>query len=162
MFHMQKRQLRWVTGMATLALTAALAIADAWAQPVTGGAGSGESNSSDMSLSPFKIALRGIINPDEEEGIVGRLIKLGIADYQATYPFDLSKAEAVDDPQTSEYAILQQVGKFDSDFSLIGPKELLSKIGQAEPGTPLKIVGYFQPRYRRMQLESVEIIGMDH
>lgn len=162
MFHMQKRQLRWVTGIATIVLMAALTISSVWAQATTGGAGSGESKSSDMSLSPFKIALRGILHPDEEEGEGGRIIKLGIADYQATYPFDLVKAEAVDDPQTSEYSILQQVGKFDSDFSLIGPKELLSKIGQAEPGTPLKIVGYFQPRYRRLQLESVEIMGTDN
>ncbi|MBI3250157.1 MAG: hypothetical protein HYZ50_26985 [Deltaproteobacteria bacterium] len=158
MFVFHIRRLSCAAGIAAVALMATLSASSVLAQPF--GAGSGESNSSDMSRSPFKIMLRGVINPDEEEG--GRIIKLGIADYQATYPFELVKVEAVDDPQTSEYAILQQAGKFDADFSLIGPKALLSKIGQAEPGTPLKIIGYFQQRARRLQLESVEIMGMEN
>lgn len=160
MFLLQTRWLLRVVGLAAVALTAALSASSVLAQ--TAGAGSGENSTSDMSRAPFKIMLRGIIHPDEEEGEGRRVVKLGIADYQATYPFEVVKAEAVDDPQTSEYAILQQAGKFDADFSLIGPKALLSKIGQAEPGTPLKIIGYFQQRARRLQLESVEIIGMDN
>jgi hypothetical protein len=53
------------------------------------------------------------------------------------------------------------VGKNDVDFDLIGSKDLLSKIGQAEPGTPLAIVGYFTPRNRSLRLESISVIGME-
>jgi hypothetical protein len=47
------------------------------------------------------------------------------------------------------------------DFNLVGPRELLSKIGQAEPGTPLALLGFFTPYNRTLRLESVQIIGMD-
>jgi hypothetical protein len=70
------------------------------------------------------------------------------------------KAEAVDDKQIGEGAILQQVGKFAVDFDLIGSRDLLSKVGQADPGTPLTIVGFFTQRNRKLQLESVDVVGL--
>ncbi len=69
--------------------------------------------------------------------------------------------EAPDYSQLSPKAILRQVGKYDVDFNLIGPKDLLSKIGQAEPGTPFAIVGFFTPRDRSLRLDSVSVVGMD-
>jgi hypothetical protein len=129
----------------------------ALAQSAFGGVG-GDSPSSDTSRTPFKIKLRGFINTEPEEG--SRVLKLGIADYRETYQFELVKVESVNDPQISEYAILQQVGKFDVDFNLVGPKDLLSKIGQAEPGTPFIIVGFLQQRNRKLQLQSVDIVGI--
>ena len=59
-----------------------------------------------------------------------------------------------------EMAILQQVGKYAVDFDLVGPRNLLSKVGQAEPGTPLMIVGFFTQRNRKLQLESVDVVGL--
>ncbi len=88
------------------------------------------------------------------------MLKLGITDFQETYQFELIKAEAVDDKQIGEGAILQQVGKYAIDFELIGPRALLSKVGQAEPGTPLTIVGFYTQRSRKFQLESVEVVGL--
>jgi hypothetical protein len=107
---------------------------------------------------PFRIKLSGFLNTKPEEGT--RAIKLGINSFQETYQFELIKAEAVDDPQISQTAILQQAGKYPVDFNLIGPRDLLSKIGQSEPGTPLTIIGFFQQRNRTLQLESVDVIGM--
>jgi hypothetical protein len=88
------------------------------------------------------------------------VLKLGINTFGETYEFDLDKAEAVDDPQVSEFAILQQAGKYAVDFDLIGPRDLLSKVGQAAPGTPLQIVGFYTQRTRKLQLESVDVVGL--
>lgn len=118
----------------------------------------GDSSSSESSRMPFRVKLKGFVNAKPEEG--SREVKLGISTFQETYQFELVKAEAMDDPQISQSTILQQVGKYPVDFNLIGPRELLSKIGQAEPGTPLLIIGFFQQRNRTLQLQSVDIIGM--
>jgi hypothetical protein len=118
----------------------------------------GDSSSSDSSRTPFRVKLRGFLNAKPEEG--SKEVKLGISAFQETYQFELVKAEAMDDPQVSQAIILQQVGKYPVDFNLIGPRELLSKIGQSEPGTPLLIIGFFQQRNRTLQLQSVDVIGM--
>jgi primosomal replication protein N len=125
----------------------------------SGGAPGGmESSTSDTSRTPFRIKLKGFLNTQPEEG--SKVLKLGIHDFQETYQFELIQAESVDDKQVGEMAILQQVGKYDVDFDLIGPRNLLSKVGQAEPGTPLTIVGFFTQRNRKLQLESVEVVGL--
>jgi len=121
---------------------------------------SGENPESEFRQEPFKIKLSGFINtkPDEESLAV---VTLGIGLYRETYQFEVVKAEAIDYPRVSAHAILQQVRKHTIDFDLIGPKEMLSKIGQAEPGTPLALVGMYRPRDRTLQLLSVSILGMD-
>lgn len=113
---------------------------------------------SDASRTPFKIKLSGFLNTQPEEG--SKVLKLGINTFGETYQFELIKAEAVDDKNIGEMAILQQVGKYAVDFDLVGPRNLLSKVGQAEPGTPLTIVGFFTQRNRKLQLESVEVVGL--
>jgi hypothetical protein len=113
---------------------------------------------SDASRTPFKIKLSGFLNTNPEEG--SKVLKLGINDFRETYQFELIKAEAVDDKNIGEMAILQQVGKYAVDFDLVGSRELLSKIGQAEPGTPLTITGFFTQRNRKLQLESVDVVGL--
>jgi len=123
------------------------------------GGGGGENPTSDTSRTPFKIELSGFINTKPDDGNVE--VKLGINAYRETYQFALIDAKAVDNPQIGRAAILQQVGKYSVDFDLVGAKDLLSKIGQAEPGTPLAIIGFFQQRNRKLQLESVSIIGME-
>jgi hypothetical protein len=143
-------------------LALAVLVCTSWPPPVlvlaqTFGVG-GDSSSSDSSRMPFRIQLKGFLNAKPEEG--SREIKLGISTFQETYQFELIKAEALDDPQVSQAVILQQVGKYSVDFNLIGPRELLSKIGQSEPGTPLLIIGFYQQRNRTLQLQSVDVIGM--
>jgi hypothetical protein len=131
--------------------------ATVWAQG--GGAPGGmESSTSDTSRSPFRIKLSGFLNTNPEEG--SKVLKLGINAFGETYQFELIKAESLDDKQVGEMAILQQVGKYAVDFDLTGSRELLSKIGQADPGTPLTIVGFFTQRSRKLQLESVEVVGL--
>jgi hypothetical protein len=121
--------------------------------------GSGDSPRSDTSRTPFRIQLSGFINTQPEEG--SRVLTLGINAFGENYQFELIKAEALDDQQIGEYAIIQQVGKYAVDFNLVGSRNLLSKVGQAEPGTPLRLVGFFTQRDRKLQLESVEVIGLN-
>jgi len=113
---------------------------------------------SDASRTPFKIKLTGFLNTNPEAG--SKVLKLGINDFRETYQFELVKAEAVDDKQIGEGAILQQAGKYAVDFDLVGPRALLSKVGQAEPGTPLTMIGFFTQRNRKLQLESVDVVGL--
>lgn len=123
------------------------------------GVGSGERPDSEFRREPFKLKLSGFLNtkPDEHSLAV---VTLGIHTYRENYQFEVVHAEAVDDPRISPRALLQQVGKYQVDFNLIGPHKLFSKIAQSPPGTPLAIVGYFQQRNRNLQLLSVEVIGM--
>lgn len=119
----------------------------------------GDNPESDTSRTPFRIKLSGFINTRPEENSVA-VVTLGISKYRETYQFEVVTVEAVDNPRVSQSAILQQVGKHQVDFELVGPQGLLSKIAQAPPGTPLAIVGFFQQRNRNLRLESVEVIGM--
>ena len=114
---------------------------------------------SDQSRTPFRIKLSGFLNTKPEEG--SKVVKLGISTFGETYQFELVKAESLDDKQIGEGAILQQVGKYPVDFDLIGSRELLSKVSQAEPGSPLALTGFFTQRNRKLQLESVEVIGLN-
>ncbi|NOT54151.1 MAG: hypothetical protein HOP18_06055 [Deltaproteobacteria bacterium] len=125
-----------------------------WAQAV----GGMDSSTSDNSRTPFRIKLSGFLNTEPQEG--SKVLKLGITDFQETYQFELIAAESIDDKQVGEGAILQQVGKFAVDFDLTGSRDLLSKVGQADPGTPLTIVGFFTQRNRKLQLESVDVVGL--
>ncbi len=119
----------------------------------------GDSPESDTSRTPFRIKLSGFINTRPEENSVA-VVTLGISRYRETYQFEVVTVEAVDNPRVPQSAILQQVGKHQVDFELVGPQELLSKIAQAPPGTPLALVGLFQQRNRTLRLESIQIIGM--
>ncbi|MGE0682038.1 MAG: hypothetical protein AB7P69_14205 [Candidatus Binatia bacterium] len=124
------------------------------------GVGSGSNPESEDRKEPYRLKMSGFLNTKPEEGSLG-LITLGISTFSETYKFDVGSVEAPDYPQLSSSAVLRQVGRYSVDFNLIGPRELLSKIGQAEPGTPLALSGFFTPYNRTLRLESVQIIGMD-
>lgn len=124
------------------------------------GVGAGSNPESTDRKEPYRLKMNGFLNTKPEEGSLG-LITLGISTFSETYKFDLGNVEAPDYPRLSSNMILQQVGKHSVDFNLVGPRDLLSKIGQAEPGTPLALEGFFTPYNRTLRLESVQIIGMD-
>lgn len=124
------------------------------------GVGSGSNPDSEDRKEPYRLKMSGFINTRPEEGSLA-LVTLGISTFSETYKFDVGNVEAPDYPQLSSSAILRQVGRYSVDFNLVGPRPLLSKIGQAEPGTPLALSGFFTPYNRTFRLESVQIIGMD-
>jgi hypothetical protein len=79
--------------------------------------------------------------------------------FNETYQFEIVKADAIDNPRVSDKMILQQAHKYAVDFELTAPKDLLSKVGQAEPGTPLTLIGWFRQYNRTLILQEVETIS---
>lgn len=117
----------------------------------------GDNPASENSRTPFQVRFKGFINsrPDSDSLAV---VSLGIAKYGETYQFEVVDVKAVNLPKhiVTPRQILQQAGKYDVDYNVVGKSELLSKIAQALPGTPLQIEGMFQQRRRKLMLLSVE------
>jgi hypothetical protein len=158
----------------TLALASVLLSTDSAMAVSTGSGtlGAGDNPWADQGRTPFEIQMTGVINPEtegetsaaEEEMNAGKsiaMVTLGIGQYHETYKFDIVKLESPPNPQLSASMILQHKGKRQYDFELIGRSELLSKVAQAEPGTPLLIVGMYSQRDQKLQLVSVDVVGMD-
>lgn len=121
--------------------------------------GIGVGSVGDGSRFPFRVKLSGTLNPTTpKEGSI-KVTTLAISGYRETYQFEIMSAEAVDDKQIPRAAIVPQIVSSSFDFRLVGQKELLSKIGQSLPNTPVTIIGYFQQRRRDLTLESVETIS---
>lgn len=118
----------------------------------------GENVESESSMMPFQVKFRGILNATARGKSLG-MVSLGINTYHEKYDFDVITAEAIDNPRISGSAILRQYKDRQKNLNLAGPKELLSKIGQAESGTPLTLVGFLRQRDKTLQLTSVEILG---
>jgi len=136
----------------------------AWAPPLGLGVG-GDNEWSENAKTPFRIKLSGVINtqPEEQTLQAGEqslgVVTLRVGTFNETYQFEIVTAEALDNPQVSARMILQKMHKYGVDFELTGPKDLLSKVGQAEPGTPLTLIGAYMQYNRTLVLQNVETIG---
>ena len=106
---------------------------------------------------PLKVKLRGFLSTKPEGD--STLIKLGIGMYRETYQFELVSIEGVDRERVTAQQILDPTETREVAYDLTGPKELLSKIAESEPGTPLTITGFLQQRERKIQVTEVEILG---
>ena len=113
----------------------------------------------------FRIKLSGFINthPDEQTLRAGEhsqgVATLRVGAYNQLYQFEVVYAQALDNPQVSASMILQQLHKYAVDFEVTGPRDLLLKLGLAEPGTPLTLIGFFRQYNRTLMLQAVETIG---
>ena len=115
----------------------------------------GENVESESSMIPFKIQLKGILNGSHEDKILG-VVTLEISAYKGNYDFDVTEAKALDDARITSYSILQKYRNGKRNITLSGPEHMLSKIGQAAPGTPLTITGFLRQRSGNLQLIRVE------
>jgi hypothetical protein len=149
--------LRWSFSIVFILCASTLLPSAALAQGIPFAVG-GDNVESETSMTPFKIKLRGILNASARKESLG-FVTLGINTYREKYDFDVVTAEAVDNPRISSGAIIRQYKDRKAELNLAGPKELLSKIGQAEAGTPLTLVGFLRQRAKTLQLTSVEILG---
>lgn len=130
------------------------------APPAYTGIGAGAGGIGEGSRFPFRVKLGGTLNPTTpKEGSI-KVTTLVINGYRETYQFEIMSAEAVDDKQIPRAAIIPQIISMSWDFRLVGQKELVSKIGQSLPNTPVTIIGYLQQRRRDLILESVETISV--
>jgi hypothetical protein len=128
--------------------------------PAATGIGAGSGGIGDGSRFPFRVKLSGTLNPTSpKEGSI-KVTTLVISGHRETYQFEIMSAEALDDKQIPRSAIVPQITSVSFDFRLVGQKELLSKIGQSLPNTPVTIIGHFQQRRRDLTLESVETISL--
>lgn len=152
-------QNRWLLILTFLVWGIVLVPTVVWAQIPSFSVG-GDNPEAESSLMPLKVMLRGAINAPARDDSLG-YVRLSIVEYNATYDFDVLTAQAVDDARITAWAILQQYKNGKNNLILDGPKELLSKIGQAEPRTPLLLTGFLQQRRKTLRLIKVEIIGID-
>jgi hypothetical protein len=119
----------------------------------------------ETSKTAFRVKLSGFINthPDEQTLRAGEhspgVATLRVGAYNQTYQFEVVYAQALDNPQVSAGMILQQLHKYAIDFEVTGPRALLQKVGLAEPGTPLTLIGFFRQYNRTLVLQQVETIG---
>src|SRR5262245_26646768 len=97
---------------------------------------------SESSRTPFKVKLSGFINtqPEDENSV----IKFSIGIYRETYQFEITNIEAMDRERITSRAIIDPTEHREIAFDVTGPKDLLSKIAQSQPGTPLAITGFLQ------------------
>jgi hypothetical protein len=114
----------------------------------------------ESSRTPFKIKMSGFINtqPEDEKSV----IKFSIGIYRESYQFELTNVEAVGRERTTARAIIDPTEHREVAFDITGPKSLLSKIAQAQPGTPLAITGFLQQRERKIQVTEVDVIGFEN
>jgi hypothetical protein len=136
--------------------TAGAAIAQVPLMPFSIG---GDNPASENARTPFQVRFKGFLNSRPDSKSLA-LVSLGIAKYSETYQFEVIEVKAVDHPEyiVNSRQILQQAGKYSVDYNVIGPSNLLSKIAQAQPGTPLQIMAMFQQRRRKLTLLSVDQI----
>jgi len=109
---------------------------------------------------PYKMELRGFLNTKPAPDALA-VIELGLTGFRGQYQLEVTHAGAPDLPRITSSQILKQVWKRDVDLDVTGPRPLLAKIGQAQPGTPLALIGWFHPRDRQYRLDSVKIIGFE-
>ena len=121
----------------------------------------GDNPASENARTPFQVRFKGFINSRPDSDSLA-LVSLGIARFSETYQFEVIEVKAMTLPEhiVNSRQILQQAGKYDVDYNVIGPNDLLSKIAQAQPGTPLQIEAMFQQRRRKLTLLSVEQINI--
>ena len=107
---------------------------------------------------PLKVSLSGFVDTQPAEDSLA-VVQLRIGLYRESRQFDVVNLQAVDRPRITPIALLGGSKGREVTFDMIGPQELLAKVIQAEPGTPLKLVGFLQPRGRKITLTNVDIVG---
>lgn len=115
----------------------------------------GDNVESESSTIPFRVQLKGILNGSHDDNILG-VVTLEITSYQGNYDLDVTEAKGLDDTRITSYAILQKYKHGKRNIILSGPEHMLSKIGQAPPGTPVTIVGFLRQRSGSLQIVRVE------
>ena len=119
------------------------------------GGGSGEG-----SRFPIRVKLSGTLNPTSPKENNIKVAILSISGFRETYQFEIMQAESVDDKQIPRAAIIPSIVTTDYDYRIIGTRELLSKIGQSIPNTPITIVGFLRQRKSELIVESIETINL--
>ena len=116
---------------------------------------------SETSRAPFRLILGGVLTPTTPNPERMALVPLTVGTYREVYQFEVRTAAIPDYPQESPRQVLRNLTKYVVQMHLAGTKELLSKVGQAYPGTPITVEGLFTPRSRQFVILSVDVFSLD-
>ena len=108
---------------------------------------------------PFKVKLSGFLNTDPAEDALA-VLNLGLTGFRGQFQMEVVDIKAPDSPKmTPRQILLHRQGKRSIDLDVTGPRELLEKIAQSQPGTPLALTAWYAQRDGEFRLESVDVIG---
>ena len=108
---------------------------------------------------PFKVKLSGFLNTDPAPDAIA-VLNLGPTGYRGQYQMEVVDIKAPDSPKmTPRQILLHRQGKRSIDLDVTGPRDLLKKIAQSQPGTPLALAAWDAQRDGEFRLESVDVIG---
>lgn len=120
-----------------------------------------ESADSENSRAPFQFKLGGVLNPTIPNAASLAMLTLTVGSYREIYRFEVRTAEAPEYPEMSTNQVVKSLNKYVVQLHLIGDKELLTKIGQALPDTPVTVTGLLTRRYRQLQILSVDVFSLN-
>jgi hypothetical protein len=129
--------------------------------PYGGFAPGTESTDSENSRAPFQFTLGGVLNPPSPQAASLATLTLRVGNYHEIYRFEVRTATAPEFPEMNTTQVLKSLAKYVVQLHVVGDKELLTKIGQSLPGTPLTVTGLLTRRYRQLQILSVDVFSMD-
>jgi hypothetical protein len=133
------------------------ATSSAHAQFYSGFMPGAESTDSENSRVPFQFILSGVLNPPSPQADSLTTVTLRVGDYHEIYRFEVQTATAPDIPQMSTNQVLKSLAKYVVQLHVVGDKELLTKIGQSLPGTPITVTGLLIRKYRQLQIVGVDV-----
>jgi hypothetical protein len=120
-----------------------------------------ESADSENSRAPFQFKLGGVLNPTSPHAASLAMLTLTVGSYHEIYRFEVRTAEAPEYPEMSTNQVLKSLDKYVVQLHLVGDRDLLTKIGQSLPDTPVTVTGLLIRRYRQLQILSVDVFSRD-
>lgn len=127
-----------------------------------GGVGTGSDRpTAKTRRAPFKVVMTGFLNTDPAPEALA-VIQLGLTGYRGQYQLEVTTVKAPDVPRiTPRQILLHRVGKRSADLDVTGPRDMLEKIAQSQPGTPLELTGWYAQRDGEFRLDKVRIVGFE-
>src|SRR5262249_49695957 len=120
-----------------------------------------ESAEAEKSLTPFPFKLGGVLNPTFPQATSLATLTLTTGAYRQIYRFEVRTVEAPENPQLNAEQVLKDLDKYLIQLHLVGEKDLLTKIGQALPDTPLTINGLLTRGDRQLRILRVDGVSQE-
>jgi hypothetical protein len=89
------------------------------------------------------------------------MLTLTTGAYREIYRFEVRAVEAPENPQVDTQQVLKSLAKYLVQLHLVGEKDLLTKIGQSLPDTPMTITGLLTPGDRQLRILSVDGVSRE-
>jgi len=120
-----------------------------------------EGAAAQKSLTPFPFKLRGVLNPTFPGAARLAMLTLTTGAYREIYRFEVRAVEAPENPQVDTQQVLKSLDQYLVQLHLVGEKDLLTKIGQSLPDTPMTITGLLTPGDRQLRILSVDGVSRE-